>query len=52
MSKTQISPLRENLKLYGCSSAPVKNIMNLWTYNPVIDDKMIKLLRLGEDYGD
>jgi hypothetical protein len=48
----QNQPPEGELKLYGRSSAPVKNIMNLWTYNPVFDDKMIKLLRLGEDYGD
>jgi hypothetical protein len=51
MFKAQIVPLGR-FKIIRVLLSTCQNIMNLGAYNPVFDVKMIKLLSLGEDYGD
>jgi len=52
MSKTQNQPPEGEFKIIRALLGTCQNIVNLWTYNPVISDKIIKLLSLGEDHGD
>jgi hypothetical protein len=52
MSKLQNQPPEGESKIIRALLGTCQNIMILWTYIPVIDDKMIKLLSLGEDHGD
>ncbi len=52
MSKKQISPPGEEFRIIRALLGTCQNIMNLWTYIPVIGVKMTKLLSLGEEYGD